>query len=217
MRSFAIIPAAGFSRRMGRPKLLMPWREQPTLLAAVLRVWNTSRTDAVVLVARPGDEAVIACGTNLGVSVVVPDSPPPEMKDSVAAGLRHVRQFHQPHDDDVWLLAPADMPLISPTVIDRLLQTHDPAAPAIVQPTCDGRRGHPVLFPWALAAEVEKLTADEGLNVLSRRYPVREIPWHERGVLQDVDTPTEYRELQQGTEQGMDQGSQTSEGLGERP
>ena len=52
--SFAIIPAAGRSQRMGEPKLLLPWG-QSTIIEHVLAVWCASRVEAVVMVVHPDD------------------------------------------------------------------------------------------------------------------------------------------------------------------
>ena len=41
-RSFAVVPAAGRSRRMGRPKLLLPWGES-TIIQQVLGAWRASQ------------------------------------------------------------------------------------------------------------------------------------------------------------------------------
>src|SRR5690606_37389168 len=52
VRSFAILPAAGQSRRMGAPKLLLPWGET-TLIGEVIRSWKDSRVDQVLVVIHP--------------------------------------------------------------------------------------------------------------------------------------------------------------------
>ena len=57
-KCFAVIPAAGQSRRMGsRHKLLLPWGES-RIIEHLLRAWLSSRIDRVVLVSRPDDEAL---------------------------------------------------------------------------------------------------------------------------------------------------------------
>jgi molybdenum cofactor cytidylyltransferase len=58
------------------------------------------------------------------------------------------------------------MPGLSPAIIRHLLVQAVLHAGRILIPTLSGRRGHPVLLPWPLAAEISRLRDDEGLNVL---------------------------------------------------
>ena len=55
MRSFAVIPAAGRSQRMGQPKLLLPWG-RTTVIEHVLGVWRASRVTHTVIVVHPDDK-----------------------------------------------------------------------------------------------------------------------------------------------------------------
>ena len=43
----------------------------------------------------------------------LPAAPPPEMKDSVRIGLEHLAHFHGAVNGDYWLLAPADVPVMT--------------------------------------------------------------------------------------------------------
>ncbi len=194
MRSFAIIPAAGHSRRMGQPKLLMPWGDS-TVIGQVLASWQSSRITEIVVVIRPDDDRLADQCRGLA-DVVRPAAPPPDMKASVLLGIEHLRQTAQPNAEDVWLLAPADLPHISPNVINQLLEEYDPGFPRITAPAYAGRRGHPVLFPWALAEEVAGLGAQEGVNALLQRHAIELIDCQDATILEDVDTPEDYARLQ---------------------
>ena len=74
-----------------------------------------------------------------------------------------------------------------------MIAAHDAASPSIVVPTSDGRRGHPVLFPWLMAAEVPHLGPAEGLNVLVNRAQAIEVGWPDEDPLVDIDNPADYR------------------------
>jgi molybdenum cofactor cytidylyltransferase len=193
-RSIAVVPAAGASRRMGASKLLLPWRGK-TIIEHVLDAWSAGRVDHVVVVVRAGDQALVDAIRRCKVEAAFADPPPEEMKDSVAIGLEFARRMFAPGPQDVWLLAPADMPRLSPVVIDRLLAEHDPRSPQILVPRAGERNGHPVLFPWDLAREVSKLTAIEGINVLRQRFPWRAVPIDDSAVFDDLDTPEDYQNL----------------------
>lgn len=194
-RSFAIVPAAGHSRRMGRPKLLLPW-DGSTVIETVIRAWRASRVAAVIVVARRDDVELLDRCHAAGAEVVAPGVPPAEMKDSVRLGLDYVGQRYRPRECDVWLLAPADMPRLSAPAINGLLDAHDPTDASILVPLAGGRRGHPVLFPWPVAADVANLPADSGVNSLLTRHSVREVPACHPGLVDDLDTPADYVRLQ---------------------
>jgi len=129
VRSFAIVPAAGRSRRMGQDKLLLPWGGS-TVIESLLASWRTSDVDEVVVVMRQDQTELQALCRD--VTIVTPPVAPPEMKDSVLAALDHIREAFAPEERDVWLLSPADMPQFDPAVVNELLAAHEPASPAII-------------------------------------------------------------------------------------
>jgi molybdenum cofactor cytidylyltransferase len=199
-QAFAIVPAAGESLRMQRPKLLLRWRGK-TLLEHVLAAWRASQVRATLVVVRPDDIELASLAEKAGALVVRPPLPPPDMRASVSFGLGEIRRLFSPHSRDAWLVAPADMPRLSTAVIDCLIGEHEQHPDEAVVPTVAGERGHPVLFPWHCTLRVRQLAADEGLNVLLRDGPVREIDCSDlvqAADLADVDTPEDYQELTGG-------------------
>lgn len=195
--SFAIVPAAGRSQRMGQPKLLLPWGAT-TVIEHVLAAWKASRVLAVIVTVHPGDDVLIARCRAAGADVVIVDPPPADMKASVAAGLAYAEATYHPGPADVWLLAPADMPRLNARLIEQLLSAHKPHDPRVLVPVAAGRRGHPVLFPWPLAAAVSKLPTEQGIDALvAAAHPV-EIDCDELAAFADLDTPDDYERLTRG-------------------
>lgn len=198
MQTFAVIPAAGRSQRMGKPKLLLPWADS-TVIEHLLAAWRASAVDRVVVVVHPDDAQLAEISRRCGATVVQPQTPPAEMKQSVQIALAHIDAESHPSQTDAWLLAPADMPTLARSTIDRLVEAYRAEPPAIWAPVADERRGHPVLFPWSLAAEVARLGADEGVNVLLARHPVHTIRAEAASILEDLDTPEQYEQLRRRT------------------
>jgi CTP:molybdopterin cytidylyltransferase MocA len=268
---------------MGQAKLLLPWGDT-TVIGAVLNAWRVSRVSHVIVVVHPDDAELAARCRAGGAMVVLPEVPPPEMRVSVQVGLRYVREQFHPAEDDAWLLAPADMPLIKPSTIDQLIDAHaessrlfdggqsrgmgfqpvgtnsdhrqagslshvdrstvgvqalacSPTLPAeagtptdrswtsglssrpIIVPVTESasqdafspvrRRGHPVLFPWPLAAAVEALPAEAGVNRLLQQHDVLELPVRDL-ALDDLDTPAEYERLRLGATKAQQGGIEPS-------
>ena len=199
-RFFAIVPAAGHSTRMGEPKLLLPLAARP-MIAHVLSAWQKSGVNRVLVVVRPGDERLAEVVRAAGAECIVPPVPPPDMKASIQAALQQIESDCSPGPMDAFLVAPADMPRLSSAVIDALIGQHRADRAQILAPTLAGRRGHPVLFPWTLAGEVQMLTGPEGLDAVVRRHPTREIACDWLVVddgsdpFADLDTPDDYRRI----------------------
>lgn len=190
------MPAAGRSARMGSPKLLLPWNaDGTTVIETVLKAWRGSAVERIVVTVHPDDVELADLCRRCGAEVVVPETPPPDMKASTAAGLEHLRRTATPGDRDAWLVAPADLPLLTTATIDRVIAAHDPARPSVLRPVCGGKAGHPALFPWPLAAEVSQLGPSEGLHTLVERRGCREIACEQDCTAADLDTPEDYRRL----------------------
>ncbi len=197
-RIFALIPAAGQSRRMGCSKLLLPW-DDVTGIEHLLRTLIRPEIVVVAVVIRADDQELQSVVARTTAFAIVPDRPPPEMRDSVEIGLRAIRDRFQPNDSDAWLLIPADHPLIEPRVLDALLNRWAINNCDVLVPKLGDRRGHPTLLRWSLAAQVEQLPRDVGINALLRSSPdlVTEMPTDCESVLADLDTPEDYAFWQQ--------------------
>lgn len=201
-RLFAVVPAAGHSRRMGQPKLLLPLGAS-TVIARMLAVIARPEIEATFVVIRPDDESLRAAVAACGATPLQPAVPPPEMRDSVEFALRHIERQFEPSPAAGWILAPADHPLLDPGVIDRLLTAWRNSSGKILVPVHGGRRGHPVIFPFGLVPDVYALPPDQGLNRLLTRHAaiIEQIEVDSAGVLADLDTPEDYARLQAGFEE----------------
>jgi molybdenum cofactor cytidylyltransferase len=196
VRLFAVVPAAGQSRRMGRPKLLLPLGTS-TVIAQMLSVLKRSEIAATIVVVRPDDEPLRSAVAACGATPLQPNVPPPEMRQSVEHALRHLETRFHPRADDGWLLAPADHPLLDPEVITRMITEWRRFPRKIVVPVYQGRRGHPTLFPYCMATDVFNLPADEGLNSLLKVHATEivQIDTDSPAVVADLDTPDDYARL----------------------
>jgi molybdenum cofactor cytidylyltransferase len=195
-RVFAVVPAAGFSRRMGQPKLLLPLKGRP-VIARVLEALLQGGADAVYVLSRSDDLELQQLVKGDKVFSVVTNEPTADMRASVELLLRQVGLEQRPRAEDAWLLAPADHPVLNAGVVASLIEAWRAAPRGIVVPTHAGRRGHPTLFGWPFAEPVATIPPNEGLNRLLRDAPdqVREISVDFPEILQDLDTPDDYERL----------------------
>ncbi|QDU74821.1 Molybdenum cofactor cytidylyltransferase [Bremerella volcania] len=191
-RSFAIIPACGESRRMGTDKLLLPWSDS-TILETVIAAWQKSEADHIFVVIPQERRDLRNVLQNLAVHVIAADPRPADMKGSIQLGLQAIESRFSPTQDDVWLVAPADMPTLSSRTINLVLREAERHPGRIVVPINSEKRGHPVLLPWSCTSDVYALASDQGINALLAKSPPLLVPVEQLG--NDVDTPAQYQSL----------------------
>lgn len=205
-RALAVIPACGESRRMQRPKLLLPWKTS-TVIAAVVRSWLSTPIDRLLIVCRASDAPLLEHLEELRAShgqrleIIRLDPPPREMKASIAAAIQHLTRevaSCDPQDlpADYLAIAPGDLPRLPAAVISRLLEQIP--TDAVVQPSIAGRLRHPVLLPWSVARQILKLDASETLATLVQRASCKAVPCDDLASprdFADLDTPEAYQQL----------------------
>lgn len=198
MRTFALIPAAGKSTRMGRPKLALPLGDQ-SVLQRVLHALRPVGLSDILVVLGPHVAGLSSMVEAARAHALVLKAETPDMRATVAHGLEWLEERHQPEAADAFLLCPADHPTLDGTVAQRLIHeaSAKPHAGSIWIPTFGGRRGHPALVLWQHVKEIRLLPAEFGLNhyFRARMNETIESAWHSPDILMDLDTPEDYERL----------------------
>jgi molybdenum cofactor cytidylyltransferase len=196
MRTFGLIPAAGRSRRMGTPKLLLTLNGK-TILEHVVSAVRSAGVQEVVVVVAPDAEDLAQLALKAGAHVARLTEQTPDMRATCQFGLDWIEGHFQPSSADHWLLLPADHPTVRPEVIRSLMQAMN--GHSIAVPSFQGRRGHPTLLHWRHVDGIRKMPAGQGLNVYIRHMGVEtlEVDWPSEEVLRDLDTPEDYQRLMQ--------------------
>ena len=182
-----IVPAAGLSRRMGREKILLPFGGA-TVLETILTSLEAAGARERVAVLRPDLPEAAELARRSGARVVFNQRPEEEMLLSIRLGLESLSG-----QADAVFVWPADHPAVSRATLELLAGRADPARALV--PTHEGRRGHPALLGRDLLPEVASIAPQEGLRSLWRSKPecLVEVPVDDPGVLQNIDTPEDYR------------------------
>ena len=188
-RIAAIVLAAGQSRRMPANKLLTLLDGKAVVRRTVEAVC-ASRADPVIVVT--GHAAASVCEALAELSVTITENVrfTDGLSSSLILGVNHL-----PDALDGFLVMLADMPFVSATLIDRMMDAFDPAAGrGIVVPTCRGRRGNPVVWPAALREEFRHLAGDRGAKQLMVLHGdlLYELEVDDDAVLTDLDTPEDF-------------------------
>jgi molybdenum cofactor cytidylyltransferase len=184
-----IILAAGESRRMGRPKMLLPWKNS-TVLGQVLATYQNAGVHDLLVVtggARQQVEQLIATHAR---TVFNQDYATGDMLGSIQCGIQHLDLRTK-----AILIALGDQPLIQEQSVRMIIKAYTASGPSIVVPSFQHRRGHPWLvsawhWPEILCMRAP-LTMREFLQ--SHRDEICYVEVDDPGVLQDLDTPEDYQ------------------------
>jgi molybdenum cofactor cytidylyltransferase len=148
--------------------------------------------EQVVVVLRPGDselrEALLARFEEQLPSIVIAAHAHLGMGHSLAAGIATVGNW------DYAFVALGDMPFVAASTLARLERVLRAAGTdAIVQPSCEGKPGHPVGFGNSHFSALQSLSGDTGARSIIKNLndQVIEVPVSDPGVLQDVDQPAD--------------------------
>ena len=195
--TLALLPAAGASRRMGRPKLLLPFAGG-TLVGSLVASLRGGGVSTVLLVTAPGDEELRGWAREAGVAVAVNPDPERGMLSTILEGLAALGGAAAlARRGELLLVSPADLPAIRPGTVARLIREATESGAPLAVPLYRGRRGHPLAIAPALIPEIETLDPAVGLRQLRDRHAgeLLEVEVEDAGVVLDVDTAEEYESL----------------------
>lgn len=188
---WAIILAAGESKRMGRPKMLLPLGER-TILETVIDNATRAKVDGVVVVLGANAEKITAAIDHRPVELTVNPRYREGMLSSIQWGLNAL-----PASARAALVMLGDQPLIASEVIDKIIKVYRQGNKGIVLPVYRERRGHPILIDLKYKEEVAQLDANIGLRALTyhNQEDVLEVAMDEPSILNDVDTEEDYQAI----------------------
>jgi molybdenum cofactor cytidylyltransferase len=187
---YGVLLAAGLSTRMGQPKQLLIWQGQP-LVRHIAQQALASKLDGLVVVV--GAEAATTRAALVGLGGPLQTIENSSYLSGQASTLR-VGLGALPSAAQAAVILLVDQPLITPVLIDELIDAYQEGDALAVIPRYADRRGNPVLLARPLFDEVKALTGDVGARVVIQRYPeaVRWLDVDDPAVVTDMDTPEAY-------------------------
>jgi molybdenum cofactor cytidylyltransferase len=160
-----IVLAAGASRRLGRPKQLLPLGGEPLIRHTVRNALAARASEVVVVLGNQADAIEQAIGP-LGQRVVFNPDFADGQSTSMVAGIRAL-----PADTDAAMIVLGDQPTVSPALLDALIDQYERANAAIVQPRYQGGiPGNPVLLAAPLFPELLAVSGDLGAREVIRAH-----------------------------------------------
>lgn len=189
----AVILAAGCSQRMGKDKLRLQLKEK-TLLEHSVENALGSKVGEVIVVTRPESLAWVK---KLFSAQAIKAAINPFYQQGIATSLQAGLQVLHPLSQGV-VFALGDQPFITAAVYNALLESHARQLPLVACPIFNGKRGNPVLFDrrtWPLLGELKGDKGGRQIFALLGEKEILNVQTSCAGILQDIDTPEDYRDL----------------------
>ena len=191
---WAILLAAGESRRMGELKALLPWRGSALLTYQVDSLLASGVHHVVVVLGHQAGRLRPLLTGRDNVSRVINPLYLQGKTTSVRAGVAVLAQ--SPVSDV--LLLNVDQPR-TPETVRRVLETHLAHDFTITVPEYRGKGGHPIVLSASLLPELRAIDEkSQGIKAVVRRHAdaVNRVPLEQPEILLDLNTPEQYRAAQ---------------------
>jgi len=192
----ALVPAAGLSTRMGRPKLLLAIQDRP-LIRRVVAALREGGADRVLVVAPPADQdgavRIAELAREAGAEAISLAASTPDMRATIEAGLASLGLGTEIPSGV--LIAPGDCVGLTSGLVAAVVGQFLADPSRIVLPIRGDRRGHPLALPWSTALAIRDLPRGVGVNALlsAREARVDRLTVDFPGLDADLDTPEDYR------------------------
>ena len=189
-----IILAAGLSTRMGEPKQLLPFRGS-TIIETVIDNLLGSKLSEVIVVVGHEAEKIQTRIQHKPVKIVFNPDYQEGMLTSAQYGVGSISA-----SADAFAVTLVDLPLITPDLVDIVIDAYVQAEGGIAVPSYNYRRGHPVIFDRRYADDIRGLDGNSGgVRSLYKKYAddIHYVTVDTDRVLTDIDYRKDYEEALQ--------------------
>lgn len=192
MKVTGAILAAGMSSRMGRNKLLLPFRRS-TIIGETVRHLAASQVDNLLVVTGHESESVRQATEAVDVERLSFVNNPDYRSgraESIKCAVKSVGS-----DTDGILFMLGDKPGVSTSLIDRALDHFTRVRPPLLYIKTPFGRGHPIIFARALFNELVELSGDMIGQALIEKYQQDSVELFDDDDQIDVDNHKNYLRL----------------------
>ena len=186
----AIVLAAGESRRFGAENKLLVELDGVTVLERVVRCIAHSGVNRTIVVTGAEHYKVVSLLSEYTVECFHNADWQHGMGCSLAYGVSLINR----REYDGVMVCLGDLPFLEINttrhVLNRFMENE---ANKIVVPVCNGRQGHPLIFPVAYREELSLLKGDEGARGILRANEtvIEQVHTGNDGIFRDIDRPSD--------------------------
>jgi molybdenum cofactor cytidylyltransferase len=189
----AVILAAGESRRMGRPKMLLPWGNG-TVLGQVISTYQEAGLDDILVVIGGESERIGDIVKQHRARTVFNEQfSSGEMLSSLQCGLRSLSTDQT--EVEAALIGLGDQPQVQARCVRQICEIFRTKPARLIVPSFEMRRGHPWLVERSLWSELLALMPPQSprdfLNLHAAE--ILYVEMDTASILADLDTPQDYQ------------------------
>ena len=159
-----ILLAAGDSKRMGTPKGLLEFKEEPFVLYQIEKLKSIGFNEIIIVLGRSMDEYFKAIPEIKNHNIVINPHPERGIFSSIQCGLETISE----NRTGVFIL-PIDVPCPLDNVWKKMLDTSYSSNVNVVVPSFEGKKGHPVLLLSDFKNHILTCSSDSRLDFEIRK------------------------------------------------
>lgn len=184
----AIIMASGNGRRMGKDKLMLPYRYKTLVQHTIEKVMACDFYSSVIVAK---DENIKDLAEAYGLRVIKNSNASFGQSESIRLGIENSPKA------EGYMFFTADQPLLDIETISLLKNTFEENNESIIVPIFKGEKGSPVIFSHLFLHELKSLQGDVGGRVVINNNinKVKFVEVRDKKILFDVDTQEDYERL----------------------
>ncbi len=184
----AIIMAAGFSRRMGRKKLIMKIKEK------YLIEWTIDLVDSIDFLEKIivyQDKKVKELAEQRGLKVVHNPEAIQGMSTSMKLGIENALESRG------FMFFTGDQPFLNKNIVNKMIDFYYASDKSIIVPRYNGKNGNPVIFDYKWRKELINVQGDRGGRDLikSNFNEVHFVDFEDQKAGVDIDTMEDYKRI----------------------
>lgn len=186
----AIILAAGASRRMGQPKMLLPWGTLTVIEHVITTFLNAGIEDVIVITGGAREQVEKVTAPYSIRRIYNKDYAQGEMLSSLQRGVMAMSDQAQ-----AALIGLGDQPQVQERSVRQVCEAYQENRFQIVVPSFQMRRGHPWLVARPLWSELLQLKQSESPRDFLNRHAdeIHYVAIDTPSILADLDTPEDYQ------------------------
>lgn len=149
----AIIMASGFSRRMGKNKLLMKYNDKFLIEYTLDTISKFDFKEKIIVTQY---EKIKEIGENLNFKVVINKQPNNGISESIKLGIKNCDKSKG------YMFFVSDQPLLDKNDIEKLIKEFEKDTSFIIIPKYKESFGNPVIYPKKYKEQILNLEGDKG-------------------------------------------------------
>lgn len=184
----AIVLAAGASRRMGEPKMLMPWGKSTVLQTIISTLQAASVNDILVVTGGARQQVEVLVGKT-AQTIFNSEYEKGEMLSSIQLGLSA-----KMHEASAALICLGDQPQVRERTVRSVCEAFLHNKARIVVPSYEMQRGHPWLMARPLWDEFLALKPPQTPRDFLKKHTglIQYVTVDTPSIIEDLDTPEDY-------------------------